>query len=117
MPDFILRYGSLRLLGRFTASRSATFRRGQRVLAKTRRGVEMAEVLCEASEGSAEDLQDENGGRILREYTDKDREQLDQLHQTERQCWDFCQSQIAKLKLEMQLIDVEKVFFTYITFK
>ncbi|MDG2208266.1 MAG: regulatory iron-sulfur-containing complex subunit RicT [Pirellulales bacterium] len=110
MPDFILRYGSLRLLGRFTSSRSATFRRGQRVLAKTRRGVEMAEVLCEAREDSAEDLQDENGGRILREYTDKDREQLDQLHQTERQCWDFCQSQIAKLDLEMQLIDVEKVF-------
>ena len=110
MPDYILRYGSLRLLGVFSASASMTFSRSQQVLAKTPRGVELAEVLCEATDRAAKDLNEESGGRIVRKLTDKDREQLDKLHQNDRDIWEFCRQQIEKLELEMQLIDVEQVF-------
>jgi len=110
MPDYILRYGSLRLLGVFSPSASMTFSRSQQVLAKTPRGVELAEVLCEATDRAAEDLNEESGGRIVRKLTDKDREQLDKLHQNDPNIWEFCRQQIEKLELEMQLIDVEQVF-------
>ncbi|MDG2407528.1 MAG: regulatory iron-sulfur-containing complex subunit RicT [Pirellulales bacterium] len=110
MADYILRYGSLRLLGSFTARDTDHFVRNQQVLAKTSRGVELAEVLCEASDRASQDLQQENGGRILRLFSETDRDQLNQLHKTERQIWEFCQEQIKKLNLEMRLIDVEQVF-------
>lgn len=110
MPDYILRYGSLRILGTFSPPRGATFARGQKVLTKTSRGVELGEVLCEANEKSVQEIDGENGGRIVRKFEDSDREQLNKLHQTEREAWDFCHKQIEKMQLEMQLIDVEQVF-------
>ena len=110
MPDYILRYGSLRTLGSFTARDADRFTRNEQVLAKTARGVELAEVLCEATDHTSKDLQPELGGRILRQLGTADREQLDQLHQTERKIWEFCQDQIEKLHLDMRLIDVEQVF-------
>jgi cell fate regulator YaaT (PSP1 superfamily) len=110
MSAYILRYGSLRLLGVFSAAATENYARNQQVLAKTPRGVELAEVLCEANDRASEDLQEENGGRILRLFNDTDRDKLNSLHSTERQIWEFCQTQIKKLTLEMRLIDVEQVF-------
>lgn len=110
MSAYILRYGSLRLLGVFSAAATENYARNQQVLAKTPRGVELAEVLCEAIDRASEDLQEENGGRILRLFNDTDRDKLNSLHSTERQIWEFCQTQIKKLTLEMRLIDVEQVF-------
>ena len=110
MPEYILRYGSLRLLGVFTARDSDQYARNQKVLAKTSRGEEIAEVLCEATDQASQNIQQENGGRILRLFSETDREQLNQLHKTERQIWEFCEEQIQKLNLEMRLIDVEQVF-------
>ena len=110
MTEYILRYGSLRMLGSFTARDNDQFTRNQQVLAKTARGVELAEVLCEATDHTSKDLQPDLGGCIVRQLDTADRQQLDQLHQTERQIWEFCQNQIQKLKLDMRPIDVEQVF-------
>ncbi|MDP7268275.1 MAG: signal peptidase, partial [Pirellulales bacterium] len=73
MSQYIVRYGSLRLLGVFSTSREETFVRNVQVLARTERGVEIGEVLCEATERAVQNLHDTKGGQILREVSSEDR--------------------------------------------
>ena len=110
MSQYIVRYGSLQLLGVFSTSREETFVRNVQVLARTERGVEIGEVLCEATERAVQNLHDTKGGQILREVSGEDREELSRLRKEERTIWDFCLDSIQTLKLEMQLVDVEHVF-------
>jgi cell fate regulator YaaT (PSP1 superfamily) len=110
MSQYIVRYGSLRLLGVFSTSREETFLRNIQVLARTERGVEIGEVLCEATERAVRDLHDTQGGQILRVVTNEDRHELSRLREQERKIWDFCLGSIDELKLEMHLVDVEHVF-------
>ena len=49
MAKYIVRYGVMRLLGVFSTSGGGEFCRGTAVIARTDRGLEAAEVLCEAS--------------------------------------------------------------------
>ena len=72
MTEYILRYGSLRMLGIFTARDNDQFTRNQQVLAKTARGVELAEVLCEATDHTSKDLQPDLGGCIVRQLDTAD---------------------------------------------
>lgn len=110
MSQYIVRYGSLRLLGVFSTSREETFRRNIRILARTSRGVELGDVLCEATERAVRDLRDAPGGQILRELSSNDLSELSQLRDQERKIWQFCLHSIEKLGLEMRLVDVEQVF-------
>ena len=49
MPNYVVRYGVMRFLGVFSAQGNAAYRRGTRVIARTDRGLEDGEVLCEAT--------------------------------------------------------------------
>ena len=48
MAKYVVRYGVMRLLGVFSSSGGGEFRRGTPVIVRTDRGLEAAEVLCEA---------------------------------------------------------------------
>ncbi len=60
MAKYLVRYGVMRHLAILSARGGATFARGTKVIARTSRGLEVGEVLCEAGQEKF----DEVGGGI-----------------------------------------------------
>jgi len=110
MPKYVVRCGIMRALGVFSTSRNETMRRGARVVTRTDRGLEVGEVLCEATDENVEKLQDPRRGQILREMTPDDENELSRMHALEHSEYDACERCIAEMSLPMQLVDVEHVF-------
>jgi len=110
MAEYIVRYGAMRFLGVLKAGGGNQYRRGARVIARTDRGLEAAEVLCEASESGVSELKDPIGGQILREMTREDRNEQTRIQDQAHKELDVCQQYVDKLKLKMQLVDVEHIF-------
>jgi cell fate regulator YaaT (PSP1 superfamily) len=110
MPKYVVRCGIMRALGVFSTSRGETMMRGARVVTRTDRGLEVGEVLCEATDENVEKLQDPRRGQILREMTADDENELSRMHALERSEYDACERFIAETNLPMQLVDVEHVF-------
>ncbi len=110
MPDYVVRYGVMRFLGVFSPIGSGVYRRGATVIARTDRGLEVGEVLCDVTEGTLGAMKDPGTGQVLREMTAEDRNELGRLRQQARQEIDVCQAHVDRLGLKMQLVDVERLF-------
>src|SRR5262245_21459160 len=110
MPKYVVRCGAMRRLGVFTTSRGETCRRGAHVIARTDRGLEAGEVLCEATEAAIAQIGDPGRGQILREMTADDRNEYSRMLAMARQEFDTCQRFVDQLQLAMQLVDVEHIF-------
>lgn len=100
----------MRILGVFSTSRNETFTRGNQVIARTQRGLEVGEVLCEATEHALANLQNPAEGQILRKMTSQDELELRKLRDQEEAEFKACQGHVDKLGLEMKLVDVEHLF-------
>jgi len=109
MAKYVVRYGSMRQLG-VMGSRPEALRRGDRVIARTPRGVEVADVLCEATEDALAHLDNPPSGQILRRVEDDDLQALRDLDARRNEFFDTCHSEITSLALAMKLIDVELLF-------
>ena len=110
MSNYIVRYGAMRILGAFSAPRNQQYQRGVRVIARTDRGLEAGEVLCEADDQTLERLKIAAEGQILRAMTPEDANELSRIHDQEREEIKVCARCIDGLGLEMKLVDVEHVF-------
>ena len=110
MPRYVVRYGSTRSLGVFTPRGQDRFARGMRVIARTQRGLEAGDVLCEAPDDVAEKMANSPGGQIVREMSADDQNELTHLHAKERAEFDVCRREVARLNLAMELIDLEHLF-------
>jgi cell fate regulator YaaT (PSP1 superfamily) len=110
MPKYVIRYGAMRLLGVFYPSGNLECRRGTRAIVRTDRGLELGEVLCEATSYAVSLLKEPVEGQILREATAEDAREVDRIRaQAEREL-EVCQGYVGKLGLQMQLVDVEHIF-------
>lgn len=110
MPNYVVRYGAMRFLGVFSAQGNAAYRRGTRVIARTDRGLEDGEVLCEGLESAIACLKDPSEGQILREMTAEDGRELERIRQQAGRELETCQQYVARLGLPMQLADLEHIF-------
>ncbi len=110
MSEYVVRYGAMRFLGVFSTAAGREYRRGSNVIARTDRGLEAGEVLCEATAEALGHLKDPGAGQILREMTAEDRHELSRMQQQAREEIKVCQQQIERLALKMQLVDVEHIF-------
>lgn len=110
MPDYVVRYGVMRFLGVFSPSGGKEYIRGTSVVARTERGLEAGEVLCEATPEVVGRLRDPGSGQILREALPEDRRELARIEQQARQEMKVCQQHVDRLGLKMQLVDVEHIF-------
>ena len=110
MSDYVVRYGAMRFLGVFSAAAGREYRRGMSVVARTDRGLEIGEVLCEATAEATGHMNDPGTGQILREMTVEDRNELTRFKQQTREQFDVCRKNIERLGLKMQLVDIEHVF-------
>jgi cell fate regulator YaaT (PSP1 superfamily) len=110
MPEYIVRYGVMHFLGVFTSPPGMTLRRDNRVIARTDRGLESGDVLCEALPESVAKLVDPPSGQILRLMTPEDANEQTRIIKHTRAEMDVCQTYVDKLELNMQLVDVEHIF-------
>ncbi|WP_425395520.1 PSP1 domain-containing protein [Aeoliella sp.] len=109
MPKYVVRYGSMRYLGVFS-SKGSDYRRGTDVIARTNRGMESGEVLCEATEQAVAQLTDPQRGSIVREQSEEDRREIFRLLGQQREEFEVCGKRIAELGLDMRLVDVEHLY-------
>lgn len=108
---YIVRYGATRTVAEFSTKGREAYPRSCQVVIRTERGVEVGQVLSPASERTREYLgAKDQKGQVLREVSEEDRLKLDEIRLQERQDFDGCRELIANLKLQMQLVDVERLF-------
>ncbi len=86
-----------------------TYSRGQVVIARTPRGLEVGEVLNEASPAIVATLKDPPGGSIQRLATPEDLVEIERLRQLIRHEFQRCKQVIREMKLEMDLVDLEHI--------
>ncbi len=110
MPKYVIRHGVMRHLGVFSTRGSDSFTRGAQVIARTSRGLEVGEVLCEANELALANLTDPKNGQILRETTADDAGELRRLLEQQQHEHATCQQHIDRLQLDMRLVDVERIY-------
>jgi cell fate regulator YaaT (PSP1 superfamily) len=110
MPEFIVRYGVMHFLGVFSSPAGLELRRNHHVIARTDRGLEAGEVLCEAVPEAVVRLVDPPTGQILRIMTTEDANEQSRIAKHTRAELDICQGYVDKLELKMQLVDVEHIF-------
>jgi cell fate regulator YaaT (PSP1 superfamily) len=100
----------MRNLGVFAPRGRDTFARGDQVVARTNRGLESGEVLCEATDEAVGQLVDAKQGQILRRMSGDDVRDLRKMFEQERREYEVCDREIKSLNLEMKLVDVEHLY-------
>ncbi len=110
MAKYVVRYGIMRFLGLFSGRGSERFARGDRVIARTPRGLEIGEVLTLADETAENHLREAPGGQVLRRMTADDEYEWSKLNEKLGETFQLCQQHVERLELAMELVDVEQVF-------
>lgn len=110
MARYVVRYGSMRSLGLFSAGRHDRYARGDLVIARTDRGQEAGDVLSEADDEAARRLADSPRGQVLRLATEDDRGQIAHLAASDMDVFERCGKHIEESGLAMRLVDVEQLF-------
>ena len=110
MSQYIARYGVMRSLALFNAGRHDAYNRGDLVVAKTERGLEIAEVLREADDAVAAEFDGGKRGFIQRLLSDDDQREVSHIQAKEPEEFNVARQTAEELDLDMRLVDVEHVF-------
>ncbi len=110
MASYVVRYGIMRFLGLFSARGNDVYARGQQVIIRSNRGLELGEILAASNEASESQLKEAPGGQVLRQQTPQDSNELAHIHSKERNEFDISRQHVARLGLDMQLVDLEHIF-------
>lgn len=110
MAKYLVRYGVMRHLAVLSARGGLTLARGAKVIARTSRGLEEGEVLCEAGQDKPDEPKAASEGQILREMTPEDANEAAHLQASAKNEFDLCRQHVEQLGLQMQLVDVEHLF-------
>ncbi len=101
----------MRDLGVMTSrGEDASYRRGNAVIVRSPRGLEVGRVLCEAGNDALNHLDDPPTGQIVRLVTGDDANEVNRIDDSRLKKIEIVEQQIEKLGLEMKLIDVEQLF-------
>lgn len=106
---YVVRYGSMKILGTMSGRQGSEYRRGDEVVVRTSRGIEAGQVVCEATEKVVAYMGGAPSGTIQRSLTNDDANQLAKLSSLKSSRWDFVERQIKSLQLQMKLVDVEQI--------
>jgi cell fate regulator YaaT (PSP1 superfamily) len=100
----------MRFLGDFEPAEGVVCHRGSRVLARTERGLEVGDILCEVTPRAMEMITEPTHGQIVRLLGPDDEAAANSLKEKERQELDTCWRFIQQRELQMALVDVEHLF-------
>lgn len=121
--SYVVRFGRMRHLGEFSGLAEHDHARGQAVVVRGDRGLELGEVLCPATPATARFLPRGPLGEISRMPTAEDALLQARLADDERAAFSTCRERIAARKIQMDLVDVEillgreRVIFYYLAEK
>jgi len=107
---YITRHGAMRFLGEFEAGDEAAYARGQAVVVRSDRGLELGEVLRETSPRAVELISEPTHGQIVRRMTQEDHLEAARIRQMEVGEFDTCNRLLRHRQLQMELVDVEHLF-------
>jgi cell fate regulator YaaT (PSP1 superfamily) len=107
--SWIVRHGAMRFLGEFDPE-SGEYARGQEVVVRTDRGLELGQVLCPATPRAVELIAEPTRGRILRVLSERDRAERERLREAEQRAMETCARFVQQRRLQMELVDVEHLF-------
>jgi cell fate regulator YaaT (PSP1 superfamily) len=100
----------MRALGVYASKGEETFARGTEVVVRSERGLEIGELLCEATDAALAQLKDAGHGQLLRTMTPDDARERWRLLDQARREFETCLRLIEQEKLPMKLVDVEHIF-------
>ena len=86
------------------------FRRGDQVIARSNRGIELGEVLCEATPQTLAQMDDPPTGNIQRLSTQQDHHESMRIVRLARDEFQTCRRIVAEMQLPMDIVDLEHVF-------
>lgn len=107
MGFHVVRYGLLGHVGHFTSADALRYPRRSRVIIRSRRGVEVGEVLAQPEDHTPSVEAD---GQILRRMTVQDDLLEARLHRRRHEAFEACQQLLAEAKAPAALVDVEHLF-------
>lgn len=107
---YVVRMGALRQIGLMSGKQKDDYHRGQKVLCRTQRGLEIGEVLCKATEHTLSVMENYASGHIQRELTPVDVRDQEVLEQQLPSVFETCKQCIRSSGLDMELVDVEFLF-------
>jgi len=99
----------MRLLGDFDPE-EGVYARHDEVVVRTERGMELGQVLCQASERAVKLIAEPANGRIVRRLTDQDQADRQRLQEAEEHELETCARFVEQRHLQMELVDVEHLF-------
>ena len=106
---WIVRHGVMRFLGEFDPE-SGDYARGQDVVVRTERGLELGQLLCPSTPQAVKLIVEPTRGRIVRVLTEHDREERERMREIERGELETCIRFVKERRLQMELVDVEHLF-------
>ena len=103
--SYFVRIGVLGHIGRFGCATSDVYHKGQSVLCRTARGLEVGEALqaCETEPTQID-------GSLLRALTTEDHLVLARLQRNKDEAYEACQQLLAERSIAATLVDVEQTF-------
>jgi cell fate regulator YaaT (PSP1 superfamily) len=110
VPKYIVRYGTMRSIGVMASRNDVEYRRSMEVIVRTDRGIEVGQVLCEATDDALSHLDQPATGHVVREVSTEDLSAIDGIDGSRRAKIEACQKHIETLGLDMKLVDVEQLF-------
>lgn len=106
LGQHFVRFGVLGHVGRFAAEAAERFPRGTRVICRTRRGLEVGEVLSPLEAATRDELH----GTLLRRMTIEDDLLLARLDRNRSEAFIACSSRLKERGIPAVLVDVEHLF-------
>ncbi|MCL4142726.1 UNVERIFIED_CONTAM: hypothetical protein GTU68_031749 [Idotea baltica] len=90
-----------------TARKEDEYRRGNEVIVRSDRGVEVGQVLCEATDDALSNLDQPPSGAIVRMVSQEDATNINSIDADRFHKIEICKREIKALSLDMKLVDVE----------
>ena len=107
IQQHLVRFGAMGLVGQFSAADGTCYPRSAKVIMRTRRGLEIGDVLAPPTGAAANAAVD---GTILRGITGADELLATRINQNKLNAFAACSSRLAELNVPATLIDVELLF-------
>ena len=107
LQEYLLSYGTAGEFGRFRPARPLACRRGDRVVVRSHRGLELGALLCEATPGHAHYLPNTSVGQLVRPAGPDDERAADRQAERAGELFDGARRLAAELGLPLEVLDVE----------
>jgi cell fate regulator YaaT (PSP1 superfamily) len=107
VPAYLVSHGSSGGFGSFTPAAPLTCRRGDRVVVRSARGLEIGVVLCEATPGHSQLLPGAAAGELLRHASAEDEQAQERLRIRSQELFAESRRLAVGLGLPLEVLDVE----------